>query len=535
MGRAEEAFEISRDQPESMGGIEACQEDLRPFFDWAYMPDIRQRSMATRHVLRVVSAVWERLGAFGEMDARQQSAALAALLAAHDVTRTGLVVALAARAFPAVRAAFEGLAGFGAWLDAYALPQPGVLAVEFAAARIDEESAMHDDASDDDGPKKVSTWLRLRDLGAFATAVADYAGSCMRAQWADNVRHRILDPIDAQLQKGQAIDPTIRGALIQARDAAMGAHTWIASETAMSKPESDRIQLSLRWADRLVHACVPAQDRVDAMHRQIQRLAQDPIAKAAELRAAIEAMQGHDPSQSLQAFLDQRPPKLDFAPQQPQADQRQTMPEDGLGQASAGQDDLERAVEALKIEREKNQRAGEHITALQSSIRDLESRLATPVVASKDSILAAMQDPLTPEIALAVAVASRPLLRALPSARDSARKSASFRHGRKLLELLLDLGDGYAQALRSGLPDAVARGALGGAYRAKESDAAMSSKTCRQARTFIVDGRPILMEQHLAIGIASSPVETLRVHFAWIDGRIVIGHCGEHLPLLATA
>lgn len=303
----------------------------------------------------------------------------------------------------------------------------------------------------------------------------------------------------------------------------------------MSKTESDSIEKSLRWADRVTRACATVQERIDTMHRQIQRLAQDPIAKAGELRAAIEAMQGHNPSQTLHIILDQRPPMPGVPPKPPHAEQPQNILAEQRDEAQALREELERAVESLRGEREKNQRAGEQITALQARLKSIEARMATPQVAAKDDILAATQDPITPEIALAVAVASRPLLRALPSARDSARKSASFRHGRKLLELLLDLGDGYAQALRSGLPDAVARGALGGAYRAKESDAAMSSKTCRQARTFIVDGRPILMEQHLAIGIASSPVETLRVHFAWIDGRIVIGHCGEHLPLLATA
>ena len=40
------------------------------------------------------------------------------------------------------------------------------------------------------------------------------------------------------------------------------------------------------------------------------------------------------------------------------------------------------------------------------------------------------------------------------------------------------------------------------------------------------------MLKHLKIGIKDSLSETLRVHFEWLadEKRIVIGHCGGHLP-----
>ncbi len=48
-------------------------------------------------------------------------------------------------------------------------------------------------------------------------------------------------------------------------------------------------------------------------------------------------------------------------------------------------------------------------------------------------------------------------------------------------------------------------------------------------RTFVVDGKPMLMEQHLKIG-AGGVRSTLRIYFAFDkDDRVVIGHCGRHL------
>ncbi len=49
-------------------------------------------------------------------------------------------------------------------------------------------------------------------------------------------------------------------------------------------------------------------------------------------------------------------------------------------------------------------------------------------------------------------------------------------------------------------------------------------------RTFLVDGRPTFMEQHLKIG-AGGVTSTLRIHFKFDEhGRAIIGHCGRHLP-----
>ncbi len=41
------------------------------------------------------------------------------------------------------------------------------------------------------------------------------------------------------------------------------------------------------------------------------------------------------------------------------------------------------------------------------------------------------------------------------------------------------------------------------------------------------------MEQHLKIGVAADTSKTLRCYFAWLaeERRLVIGYCGEHLPV----
>ena len=41
------------------------------------------------------------------------------------------------------------------------------------------------------------------------------------------------------------------------------------------------------------------------------------------------------------------------------------------------------------------------------------------------------------------------------------------------------------------------------------------------------------MWQHLKIGVKDSLSRTLRIHFFWDPGagKVVIGHCGKHLPI----
>ena len=121
----------------------------------------------------------------------------------------------------------------------------------------------------------------------------------------------------------------------------------------------------------------------------------------------------------------------------------------------------------------------------------------------------------------------------LNSARASATKMTLFIYGRDLLDLLKRLVTTYRDGLMDG-GDSKARGVFGKSeYAAKESKTVMTNKAMRRQRTFDYDGTQVEMFRHLKIGVDDDPTRTIRVHFHW-DGdrqKIVIGYCGEHLPV----
>ena len=119
---------------------------------------------------------------------------------------------------------------------------------------------------------------------------------------------------------------------------------------------------------------------------------------------------------------------------------------------------------------------------------------------------------------------------------DSAQRSASksqFISGRGLLDLLLRLVTTYRDRLLDG-GDNKARRVFGrNEYAAKESETVMANKAMRRQRIFDYDGVQVEMFRHLKVGVANDPTQTIRVHFHWDGARqkIVIGYCGEHLPV----
>ena len=121
----------------------------------------------------------------------------------------------------------------------------------------------------------------------------------------------------------------------------------------------------------------------------------------------------------------------------------------------------------------------------------------------------------------------------LDSARSSAKKMTRFIYGRDLLDLLRRLVTKYRDQLIDG-GDAKARLVFGkNEYAAKESETVMKNKTMRRQRIFDYRGIQVEMFSHLKIGVEDDPTRTIRVHFHW-DGdrrKIVIGYCGEHLPV----
>jgi hypothetical protein len=120
----------------------------------------------------------------------------------------------------------------------------------------------------------------------------------------------------------------------------------------------------------------------------------------------------------------------------------------------------------------------------------------------------------------------------LESALASARDATGFRSGAKVFDLLLALAGPYWEALSAGRPDAEARKAFPPKrFAAKESETLSASG--RAKRTFMYKGAPVFMEPHLKAGDTGGSADTtLRIHFQWDaeDRRVVIGHCGPHIP-----
>jgi hypothetical protein len=126
-------------------------------------------------------------------------------------------------------------------------------------------------------------------------------------------------------------------------------------------------------------------------------------------------------------------------------------------------------------------------------------------------------------------------IRLLPSAVSSAEDSVSFQYVDQLWELLWKLSSDYYQLLASGgVGDSEAKSVFGkSSYSAKESETVESSPRLLKYRQFQDGSKVRTMLRHLKIGVKDSASETIRVHFDWdsSEKKIVIGHCGPHLPL----
>lgn len=123
----------------------------------------------------------------------------------------------------------------------------------------------------------------------------------------------------------------------------------------------------------------------------------------------------------------------------------------------------------------------------------------------------------------------------LDSAVESASEMNRFIYGRKLLDMLRRLVTEYRDKLLEG-GDSKARLVFGkNEYAATESETVMGNKAMRRARTFQYMNEQMEMFRHLKINVEDDVTKTIRVHFHWdADQRkIVIGYCGEHLPVIS--
>ena len=121
----------------------------------------------------------------------------------------------------------------------------------------------------------------------------------------------------------------------------------------------------------------------------------------------------------------------------------------------------------------------------------------------------------------------------LQAAFESARDVNNFQQGRRLLDMLHRLVSEYLPGyLESG--DATARNVFtNNEFAARESDTVTKNKDYMKYRHFDYNGEELEMSKHLKVGVADDATQTIRVHFEVVqeEGKIVIGHCGRHLPL----
>ncbi len=140
---------------------------------------------------------------------------------------------------------------------------------------------------------------------------------------------------------------------------------------------------------------------------------------------------------------------------------------------------------------------------------------------------------LTPTECLRLIAAAAPdRVTVLPSAFESASDvDKTFSSGDRLLALLARLVTRYLDAVRSG---ADVSGIFSFQEFARtESETTMSTASLADRRKFSYRGKTLLMDSHLKLGVAANLRFTLRVYFTYdpTAGRIVIGWCGEHLPI----
>lgn len=213
--------------------------------------------------------------------------------------------------------------------------------------------------------------------------------------------------------------------------------------------------------------------------------------------------------------------------------------------------ELETQEESYRLLQQDRESAEMHAMELEDKNQELQDRLRS--LEYKASVLQKNDAPVTntPNMNFLVELAAQPTpprpedcLKAihlafpnrcviLDSAWQSAQEMNSFQNGRRLLSLLQRLITDYVDAIENG-GDSKARMIFSSdEYSANESESVEKSSSLSSKRRFSYKGELIDMFNHLKIGKADNVSHTLRVHFSWIptEKKIVIGHCGEHLPI----
>lgn len=157
-------------------------------------------------------------------------------------------------------------------------------------------------------------------------------------------------------------------------------------------------------------------------------------------------------------------------------------------------------------------------------------------ILSPQDIIDAICINLTPEICLKLTQQLYPNRAiVLESAYVSARDSVRFKNSPKLLNYLSKLVTDYLDTVQDG-GDSKAKTIFGKAFSANESDTVEKNPKLAKLRVFKYRNSEIAMFKHIRIGTSRNPEETIRIHFH-VDlerNAIVIGYCGEHLPISST-
>lgn len=188
----------------------------------------------------------------------------------------------------------------------------------------------------------------------------------------------------------------------------------------------------------------------------------------------------------------------------------------------------------LEDERRKSSELGKSLASSRDEVRDLTEALEEDSDFECDAYTTLLRNSSPVAVVEAFKGLAGNHVVVLDEAIASAKKSA-FKNTAKLMEYLTILSeDYYKQIVVEGKPDAVARKALGMAYRAGESDQTMAVQKLRAQREFKYNGETVAFTQHLTLGTKRGDQATIQVHFKIIDKKLIIARVGTHLDVASS-
>lgn len=207
---------------------------------------------------------------------------------------------------------------------------------------------------------------------------------------------------------------------------------------------------------------------------------------------------------------------------------------------------LEKSLEASELQRlidaEARETAEDDLRTERFNFAEYKRQvqLSRPSSASSDLDwlldLFSQPEEISPEDCLEViASVYRDRVVVLETAIFSAQRHSEFKQGRRLLRLLKKLVTEFYDKVQVGGDNEARRCFTNSEYAANESEGTQNNRGAREKRTFVYRDQGIVMWRHLKIGVADDRAQSIRVYFEWIaeDKKIVIGHCGSHLPIIS--